>query len=101
MTEETDQTNFFNSISFIDGLLNEIADRVIKKLTDSSSNMLNTIQYKVRAENIEGQIKATQIDGLDDMVEDAVSSTVKDMAREAGADAAEKYVRNLEFVVVR
>ncbi len=83
------------SISFIDGLLNEIADRVIKKLTDSNSSMLNTIQYKVRAENIEGQIQASQIDGLDDMVDDAVGDKIKEVA----ADAAEEYLRNVTFEV--
>lgn len=88
-----------NANGFIDGLLNEIADRVVKKLTDSNSAWLNTIQYKVRAENIEGQIQASQIDDLDDMIEDAVSSGVKEMATQAGTDAAESYINELTFEV--
>ncbi len=84
-----------NTSSFIDGLLNEIADRVIKKLTDSSSNMLNTIQYKVRAENIEGQIQASQVDGIEEVVEDAISLKVREWA----TDAAEGVLHNATFTV--
>ncbi len=90
MTEETNTTSFFT-----DGLLNEIADRVVKKLTDSNSAWLNTIQYKVRAENIEGQIQASQIDGIEDMVEDCVTDKVKEVA----GDAAEEVLRNASFDV--
>ena len=84
-----------NAGSFIDNLLNEIADRVIRKISENNSNWLNTIQYKVRAENIEGQIQASQIDGIEDMVADAITGKVSDIA----TAAAEEYINDLSFEV--
>jgi hypothetical protein len=78
-----------NADGFIDGLLNEIAERVIKKISDSNSNWLNTIQYKVKAENIEG---------LDDAVRDIVLDN-KSHIEEWATDAAQETVNGLEFEV--
>ena len=56
----------------LDTLAEGIADLVIRKITDSSSNMLNTIQYKVRTENIEGLEEQVK-EWANDVVEEAVN----------------------------
>jgi hypothetical protein len=76
-----------NTSSFIDGLLNEIADRVIKRISENNSTWLNNIQYKVKAENVEG---------LDDAIRDGIMDN-KDHILEWASDVAEATVKDLEF----
>jgi hypothetical protein len=86
----------------LNAFLDKVADRVIERISANNSTWLNNIQYKVKAENIEGQIKLEQIESFENEVEEIaerVMGNVSDVAAEAGADAAEHYVKELEFEV--
>jgi hypothetical protein len=73
----------------MDAMLGDIADRVIKKISENNSTWLDNIQYKVKAENVEG---------LDDAIRDGVMDS-KDHIQKWAGDAAEEVVKELEFEV--
>jgi len=89
-----------NADGFIDGLLNEIADRVIKKISENNSNWLNNIQYKVKAENIEGLIKVKQIEYFESAVNACLDiDSVRNDLREMATEAAEEALKEATFEV--
>jgi hypothetical protein len=79
----------------LDALVDEVADRVIKKLSDQNSNWLNTINYKVDIKNITGfnEAVANAIEEGIDMDE------VRREARDAAAETAEETIKNANFNV--
>ena len=73
------------------------ARNVTKKLTDASSTWLNNIQYKVKAENIEGPIKIDQIDGLDRYIDGAVDDAeIDDKISSVVEDSIAEQLRQFE-----
>ena len=72
----------------MEALVDELTTRVIAKLEANASEAYNFLKLKVKAENIEG-LTVDNIEGLEDMI--------KDVATEAGSEAAESVLKNATF----
>lgn len=77
----------------LDGLADELVEKVIERLSDQNSTWLNNIQYKVKAENV---------DGLEQFFCEALDQherQIRDWAREEASDAADETVKETESAV--
>lgn len=77
----------------LDGLADEVVERVIERLSDQNSTWLNNIQYKVKAENV---------DGLEQFFCEALDQherQIRDWANEESADVAARAVEEAESAV--
>ena len=82
----------------MEALVDELTTRVIAKLEANASGAYSFLKLKVKAENIEG-LTVDNIEGLKDMIEDVAIQAGKDAGEEAGADAAERLIKNASFSV--
>lgn len=80
----------------MEALVDELTTRVIAKLETNASGAYSFLKLKVKAENIEG-LTVDNIEGLEDMIKDIADAAGREAGESAGADAAEKLLKDATF----